>query len=140
MRGGWGGAGNLQAPPESIQETGSLQQPVAQCVLCRLDRRVYTVFSSLGSFQDQKLNPPEVSRLTNHLILHDMMDMFFCCTELHKWDVFSSGHAPRLTPGTWSSFPAFSGRRPKVKSQELQASQQATNQKVPKVLIALSHT
>lgn len=37
MRRGWGRAGSLRAPPESIQDTGSLQQPVALCMLCRLD-------------------------------------------------------------------------------------------------------
>lgn len=37
MRRGWGRAGSLWAPPESIQDTGSLQQPVALCMLCRLD-------------------------------------------------------------------------------------------------------
>lgn len=69
--------------------------------------------------------------------------MVSCYTELHKWDMFSSGQVPGLMPGTWSCLLAFLGGRPKVKSRHHRFADKSTvaetNQKVPKVLIAPSH-
>lgn len=51
--------------------------------------------------------------------------MFFSYTELHKWDVFSSGQVPRLMPGIWSCLLPLLGEETEGKDQTPCACQQA---------------
>lgn len=64
----------------SRKHPGYRISPAASCSLHALQagqHSMQTAFPGLGSFQDQKLNPPEANGLTNHLILHDMTDRCF---------------------------------------------------------------
>lgn len=116
MRGGWGGAGSLSAAPESIQETESPHHPVAQCVLCRLDSTVCRQLSLAWVPSKIKNWIHLRTHKSSYLVWYDGQ-MFSCYSELHEWDMFSSGQVPRLMLGTWSCLLAFLVGETKGKEQ-----------------------